>query len=149
MPYVKNYGVFACPSRPKDTCAGYTRPLAYGMNDAAGLEGPISMIRNPAKSILVGERVADNWGPYMDPGFPEEPYYVGRQYHNMMPNWVFCDGHATAMRVRATIKPVFMWFATRNPPCYIYGLGDDLVFVRTVADAQKALTNWLNKLKLY
>jgi len=130
MPYVKNYQIFVCPSRPQEAVGrvGGWGPVtrAKGYAENAHVNGwtygsgqsafALAAITKPASKMLLAEM------PYeiFDAGI----WYIGytwyvMQTHGPQINWTFADGHAKALRASQTIKPEFMWNLTDSYPCLI------------------------------
>ncbi|MCC6729426.1 MAG: prepilin-type N-terminal cleavage/methylation domain-containing protein [Chthonomonadales bacterium] len=120
LPYVKNFQIYACPSRPNEAVGrvgGWgpvTRAKGYALNvymagwtRGSGQDAySIAAITEPAGKILIPEMPLE----IMDAGI----WYIGYQYmvmqvHGSTINWGFADGHSKALRPSQTIKPRLMW----------------------------------------
>lgn len=128
LPYVKNYQIFACPSRPNDGVGfdeGWmgvgTRAIGYAINkliephwtgrDAKNLSG----IVNPSGKLLFLECYRGDW--QVMPNMVLHVAIVGSQVHNEMENFVYFDGHAKSLRARQTVNPHSLWNPTDVYPC--------------------------------
>jgi len=116
MPYIKNYQLFVCPSRPQEG-VGRTwwwgtvkRPIGYGIEwygvngmnyGGSNWQGNIAEVNRPANAIMSGEM---GWG-FMDC----HPFAVSVwpyiKMHGPTMNWGMYDGHAKAMKIMATYAP--------------------------------------------
>ncbi len=120
FPYVKNIGIFKCPSKDKRLSAyGFNTELAGGRerwlshNDASGLApkpAVLSEIVNSSETVFVAETIQRNKGLGDYPPFsyicvhPEAinywvdnyymVYYTPAPSHNDGLNYTMCDGHA-------------------------------------------------------
>ena len=106
QPYVKNTGIFDCPSSLLGTWAftagrmnGQISHCSYGYNCAWMNGTPMAKIIRPASKVLIG----DAWGqdPRLSPtngngGCHNDwaPSYGGNFWHNDGANLAFADGHA-------------------------------------------------------
>jgi prepilin-type processing-associated H-X9-DG protein len=122
QPYVKNFQIFRCPSRPRDYAGvtdvnGSAYQLLYGLpnNGASEIYSPsntvgchISKIKEPARTFLVVETKDANWydgpsgtrgygiyGPYFSSTMtrPEQSSYYDHDRHLDGSNVAFVDGH--------------------------------------------------------
>jgi len=150
-PYVKNAGIYKCPSHfptslstmAQDNIPGTTTqfPKSYVANgcpnnicwwpgtsvmsyDGSGLYE--AEIAQPAETLAIGEGTAD-WAPYFD----QSPDYVAQTkqlwpLHSGVSNYGFCDGHAKAMKPTATNWPSNMWTSHIDGPCDTQNLGPTL-----------------------
>jgi prepilin-type processing-associated H-X9-DG protein len=115
-PYVKNFGIFACPSAPKASSVGYTvkddpSPLSDTnyMGNAVVMERPLAVVPNPAEIAYLHEnnlRWHHAWlcpaltkpktGEYQwwhwDLGIEKKEQFSN--LHSGGGNLVFLDGHA-------------------------------------------------------
>ena len=130
FPYVKAKGVFSCPSNPSGSTNGFDGyPISYGGNynsspyfnqdwgnmypggiNGTGVFGdynapgvPLASITSPAQVIEVLEQTNEG---YADANVLN--HYTGANHdlyagHNTMCNYLFCDGHAKAMKPLATV----------------------------------------------
>ncbi len=126
--YIKNIGVFRCPSNQFYSEPVEAREIAgrsYALNAAAGELGPpAAAIREPAEIIELSE------ARYQFPDvYPSETYWSSFRYssgnlpdpsaalgamqtHNGNCNFVFYDGHAAGVKVLTTLerhRPLTMW----------------------------------------
>jgi prepilin-type processing-associated H-X9-DG protein len=126
-PYIKNTGVWACPSNklPPQTWPGYVKAglgglvRSYAMNGGVStdqLRTPISesSITNPADTIMMLE-TTDTYKGTRGPDHEtyiktrnDVCYHVPFKIHQGGSNYVFCDGHAKWLRVESTWS---MWRA--------------------------------------
>jgi prepilin-type N-terminal cleavage/methylation domain-containing protein/prepilin-type processing-associated H-X9-DG protein len=155
IPYVKNLGVYACPSNPSanrtaiefdSDQAALRFPSSYGANDwGLGMtnfpEGPFAELTGsqttdagitaPAQVIAICEMtypwvnyqiIAPYYHNFSIPG------YSALFGHNLFSNFLFCDGHAKALKPLSTINEanscvatkstqVNMWSNTNQPIC--------------------------------
>jgi prepilin-type N-terminal cleavage/methylation domain-containing protein len=136
IPYIKNIGIFRCPSNPASrlndgdgwqTVPGRQMPRGYGMNatdttwvpndwdDGSGWVNysPLSdaRITRPADYILVGENLSAD----ADVNVEWNWNVCDRSYQHMgnsingpsgISNWIFADGHAKAMKWKQTVLPL-------------------------------------------
>ncbi|MCE5200136.1 MAG: prepilin-type N-terminal cleavage/methylation domain-containing protein [Armatimonadota bacterium] len=124
FPYVKNYGAFACPARPKEPVPVgwsdnggngiFTKPIGYSMNGymqpgatAIGEVRRVSSFKNTSRKIVILEMMY---------GVPDSAFWYLRWYlpvvaqkHGGVSNYIFADGHAKALKPSQTIVPKLMW----------------------------------------
>ncbi len=130
-PYVKSADVYVCPSNP-DTgpvCPNHT-PFApflhesYTMNTRVGEPAgwwsngfqpqPLALagVDEPAQKVMVCESTGNKF-PGPDYMWPEinatDMVNFGFAGHNGTSNYLFCDGHAKAMKPINTATPINMW----------------------------------------
>ncbi len=136
-PFVKSAAMFVCPSNP-DTgpvCPNYT-PFApflhesYAMNTRLGEPGgwwsghgnpappmPLAGVDEPAQKVMVCEYTGNQF-PSPDYMWPEinaqDMASFGFAGHNGTENFLFCDGHAKAMKPVNTATPINMWGSLGN-----------------------------------
>lgn len=135
-PYVKNYQIFACPSRPNERIDFWwmgsnweqgTRPSGYVANVYVmdwNTYPTLAQVTIPAQSIVLDEqRDLMPYGElcwfYMQPWRYENFVQPIRTAQNGMLNYVFVDGHAKSLRPSATINPP-MWFMDDSWPKSIW-----------------------------
>jgi len=126
-PYVKSDKVYICPSNPdtgpvcpnKTTFAPFIHE-SYAMNTRvsqpngwwSSQTGTMATVQEPANKIMICEATAE-FIPSPDFMWPEiSPTDMGTfdfAGHNGIENFVFCDGHAKAMRPVNTATPYNMW----------------------------------------
>ncbi len=126
-PYVKSENVYICPSNPdtgptgpnKATFAPYIHE-SYVMNSRVpqphgwwgGGGSSLASVQEPSQKILVSEITAA-FEPGPDYMWPEISLDLMKTFgfagHNGMENFLFCDGHAKAMRPVSTATPFNMW----------------------------------------
>ena len=122
-PYVKNDGVFKCPSQgtysytvAHPDLGAPVLPTSYGCNHLVmrwnlGVDMP-SMAR-PADCVAVAERrTGSDWPVYASNTVPD-PAYVGdgivSDRHMEGGNYIFCDGHAKWLRHGTDVTPLNLW----------------------------------------
>jgi len=156
LPYVKNYTVFVCPSRPNegvnsDWGTWGVQKLAEGYGQTSHLmpwsyKGRTtnlksSDVKNPATKLIVGEVTAASGAAggvvsiaiwYV--GFNAK--YVGQIHGGWKTNWVFFDGHARLLKPSQTIRPKFMWNPAGTYPFLINPWGGDAGWAISEQDAQ-------------
>ena len=128
-PYVKSVNVYTCPSNP-DTgpvCpnkATFSPQLheSYVMNSRVAQPhgwwnsggSSLASVEEPSQKIMVCESTGNEF-PSPDYMWPEinttDMVQYGFAGHNGMSNYLFCDGHAKAMRPVNTATPFNMWGA--------------------------------------
>jgi prepilin-type N-terminal cleavage/methylation domain-containing protein/prepilin-type processing-associated H-X9-DG protein len=131
-PYVKNAGVYVCPSNGKDHSYGYAYPTMWGPTSAkvgkydVPQGPPLAAFSRPADTVMIMDSGAWAGTPQstaLDPRTPRLPdtgypyvYQPGTNQwsaplplHNDMANITFVDGHCKSMRPQATVSPVNMW----------------------------------------
>jgi prepilin-type N-terminal cleavage/methylation domain-containing protein/prepilin-type processing-associated H-X9-DG protein len=126
QPYVKNYGVFACPSNPSNQLQiatgadGGKVVQSYGINSwIHNGPRPLAAIDAPADRIMLGEHhsnghndFAGNWwaaGTYNGVGYPG---------HSGTMNLLYEDGHVKSKRPTQTVSTKLEWvlnMQTANP----------------------------------
>lgn len=123
-PYVKNYGVFVCPSHSseylgKDLWARPAwpalKPITYAINDLlmgfyyvdGGAAYAMATIALPAESLLITE-VAGTGANSMSHEYIHWLSNV-QHFHGPKVNWAFCDGHVKVLKPSQTISPSFLW----------------------------------------
>ena len=168
LPYVKNYSVFICPSRPKEgvnsdwgtwgkqkLAEGYgltthLSPWSYYSDTTGKPNLKLSDVRNPAAKLIVGEvsggptagvvNIAIWWSGTC-------AQYVGKIHGGYKTNWVFFDGHAKLLKPSETIRPRFMWNPAGKYPFLVNPWGGGGGWAANEQDAQtKCLTSdwpWL------
>jgi len=122
-PYVKSMAAYTCPNHPKDA-------LGYGLNtfltpvsNPSAIPGQgfnykyiatLAQVNEPANRIMIGELAwsdaAGDAGPWYTTIY-QDNYQSVSAAQNGSNNYVFCDGHAKSMKVKATIFPHFLWNA--------------------------------------
>jgi prepilin-type N-terminal cleavage/methylation domain-containing protein/prepilin-type processing-associated H-X9-DG protein len=138
QPYIKNAGVFRCPSNPNNNnnWTGTVPPgetqlkTSYGIN-AWIFNNPISMatLQDPADRIIFAEQTASHndyvgaiWGGTGN-------YSIGFAGHSGSMNLAFADGHVKAMRPTQTVSGKLAWvpnMPNADPsqcPSYSTGVG--------------------------
>ncbi|BDI33749.1 hypothetical protein CCAX7_58000 [Capsulimonas corticalis] len=129
-PYVKSTQVFQCPNHPKDalgyglntfltpvanpsafmTATGWYRDEGFNYKYVA----TIAQINEPSNRIMIGELASGNGagdaGPWYNTLY-QDNFNTLAAGQNGFCNYVFCDGHAKSMKVKATIWPKFLWNA--------------------------------------
>jgi prepilin-type N-terminal cleavage/methylation domain-containing protein/prepilin-type processing-associated H-X9-DG protein len=131
-PYVKNAGVYVCPSNGKEHSYGYAYPTMWGPTSAKVgnydvPQGPsLAAFARPADTVMIIDsgawagtpqstaldprtpRLTDTGYPYVyQPG--TNKWSAPLPLHNEMANITFVDGHCKSMRPQATVSPVNMW----------------------------------------
>jgi len=105
-PYVKNTGVYVCPSDPKKWTGTYTGEMSYGMNTfQKGMA--LATITNPSETMFLAEAGGgDSYVLDGDPGGTNEEM-LGSAAYPMVPRHgdgltsLFCDGHAKWMPAKS------------------------------------------------
>ena len=127
QPYVKNWGVFNCPSQRNlgisvQTQGGPNVRITYGKRGCADnvfpgegsnvlWNGSLAQILEPADTIALGDWGRGN-GHRLCPHWHRGRQYVGYPQavlHNEGTNYVFHDGHAKYMKYTRTFKPKNLW----------------------------------------
>jgi len=119
-PYVKSAGLFRCPNHNTDILGYLQNTYITPPDKATGFRfkynATLSQIQTPAERILIGEwptgSSAGDIGPWYTTGTANGDYDKLSAMHNSQLNWVFCDGHAKSMKLKATFFPKFLWNAT-------------------------------------
>ncbi|BDI29490.1 hypothetical protein CCAX7_15410 [Capsulimonas corticalis] len=126
-PYTKSANLYVCPSNPdtgpvcpnKTTFAPFLHE-SYAMNSRVPQPhgyfsseiGTMASVNEPAQKIIICEVTAEMFPSpdYMWPEIsPSDMSTFGFAAHTGVENYVFCDGHAKAMRPVATATPFNMW----------------------------------------
>jgi len=122
-PYIKNEGVFKCPSMGQYEYAaaqpGLGAPAlagSYGCNNMVlswGTAVDMASMARPADCVAVAERrTGSDWPVYASNTVPD-PAYVGdgivSDRHMEGGNYIFCDGHAKWLRHGTDVTPVNLW----------------------------------------
>lgn len=157
-PFVKSENTYICPSNPDPgpVCPNMTTfaphiHQSYAMNsrvsqphghwENGGHPSPSSLagIQEPSQKIMICELTANFFGgpDYMWPEISvDEMKKFGFAGHNGFENFLFCDGHAKAMRPISTATPFNMWgslgsgalgdpFGGQGTACTTYDLNCD------------------------
>jgi prepilin-type N-terminal cleavage/methylation domain-containing protein/prepilin-type processing-associated H-X9-DG protein len=149
QPYIKSFDLFRCPSNPNggnkmgwgdstdNPFPDRQTPVSYGMNfeigdgdwtkpnpgdpSTAGQGMSLAVIQEPARKILVGERVG---GDRSEPGVMWEDWYGDAWKNNAFAghlgtsNYLFVDGHVRSLRPNATVAGGYsMWGKWRGGTC--------------------------------
>lgn len=135
-PYVKSANVYICPSNPdtgpvcpnKTPFAPYlhesytmntrvSQPNGFWVNGGNPSPSSLASVQEPAQKIMVCESTGNQF-PYPDYMWSEinanDMVNFGYAGHNGMSNYLFCDGHAKAMKPINTATPFNMWGALGN-----------------------------------
>ena len=160
LPYVNSKAVFVCPARPHDGVTGLdpnayngggSLSVGYGINTNFGYSPETngtdnlpasSQVRSPSRKILIGEVtqglcVCGTWYLYCTAEVAAK--------HNRKANYVFCDGHAQALKCVQTVTPSLMWNLTDRYPMRT-GLGS---YDYNAVDEQDAIKHVMQMLKDY
>ncbi|MHB9035538.1 MAG: prepilin-type N-terminal cleavage/methylation domain-containing protein [Armatimonadota bacterium] len=124
FPYVKNYGAFVCPARPKEavpvgwgengSSGIFTKSIGYSMNGymqpgttPAGAVRRVSNFRNISRKIVITEMMY---------GVPDSAFWYLQWYlpylaakHGGWSIYIFADGHAKILKPSQTLIPKLMW----------------------------------------
>jgi prepilin-type N-terminal cleavage/methylation domain-containing protein/prepilin-type processing-associated H-X9-DG protein len=137
QPYIKNWGVFVCPSRPT---GGFTVPnpagganlrINYGKRGCGDdilpgegsnklWSGGLAEIEFPADTIAIGDWGGGNSGNNahrLCPHWHQGRTHVGYVHpvtHNEGTNYAFHDGHTKWVKYQNTIKPRNLWKLTQK-----------------------------------
>jgi prepilin-type N-terminal cleavage/methylation domain-containing protein/prepilin-type processing-associated H-X9-DG protein len=140
QPYVKNWGVFSCPSDPDNkrnldgaapaNCGGYPTALirstfgaayvtqSYAMNswifDANGGGRGMAAIDAPADRIMLAENTGNCHADYAGNWWGAGTYLTGFAGHNGMMNLCYCDGHVKSKKPSATVQSKLEWVLNVN-----------------------------------
>lgn len=147
LPYVKNYQIFVCPSRPDEAVGrtgGWgtvTRAKGYalsayvnGWTYGSGQGGAaMARIQEPASKMLLAEMPFE----IFDAGL----WYIGYTWyplrtHGGTINWTFVDGHSKAMKPSQTVRPRLMWNLTDEYPILV-NPWDSWYMANSEAEAQE------------
>lgn len=160
FPYVKSTKIFACPAKngavtnivnhgwpnnanypidygiPTSICREYRTSPDFFNPPIVVTVMPLGSIPEPSSTILLTESFEGN-------GITA-PGYIGSealrcQTTHVIPNWVFCDGHAKAMRAMQTIYPKQLWVPSNNLPIAI-GVNTPWTVCNTDADVQSTMS---------
>jgi prepilin-type N-terminal cleavage/methylation domain-containing protein/prepilin-type processing-associated H-X9-DG protein len=113
QPYIKNYGLFSCPSNPanKTIATGAGIPgdpgrivCSYGMNSFIhnGVWLSMAQVADPADRIIISESTA-SWNDWAGPWWPATNYDAsGFAGHSGSGNYLFYDGHVKSMKPTMT-----------------------------------------------
>lgn len=125
-PYVKSAAVYECPSNPdkgpvcpnKTTFAPFLHE-SYAMNSRVSQPhgyfsgyGTLAQVDKPSQKVMISEQTGmqipspDYMWPEISPDDMKNFGYAG---HTGLENFIFCDGHAKAMRPVSTATPFNMW----------------------------------------
>jgi prepilin-type N-terminal cleavage/methylation domain-containing protein/prepilin-type processing-associated H-X9-DG protein len=139
QPYIKNFGVFVCPSNPDGrelwtSAQGYGQAdiqkdfgvapnqhvrQSYGMNSwIHNQQRKLSEIDAPADRIMLAEQTANNHTDYAGNWWGPTTYDVGFAAHNGQFNVLYHDGHVKTKKPTATVSQKFEWVLdvnTNNP----------------------------------
>lgn len=131
MPYVKNYQLFVCPSRlitpggcnPGSCWGPCSLPKGYAMVwYFSGVAE--SDIDSPSQKVVIVESPCSAW----DLGLWSVRCNCNPlQYHNGVANFGFADGHAKAMKTRATLTPKMMWLPSDRYPQWGFNTEQDAI----------------------
>ncbi len=126
QPYVKNYGLFSCPSNPNNTqnVSGAGIPgdpnrirRSYGINswmhDGRFGGRALANIDAPADRILLGETLAD-WNDWSGWWWPVSNYTGTGFGHTGQMNLLYHDGHTKSKKPTQTINPKIEWINDKN-----------------------------------
>jgi len=117
-PYVKNQGVWKCPSNPStntsdNAAVGGPYLCHYAINNAAnqfpgGAAGPLlAQIQSPANKILMVELRAQPWNDYASNWWTSygagSAWDYGFAGHSTTWNLLYADGHVKAMKPMNTV----------------------------------------------
>jgi prepilin-type N-terminal cleavage/methylation domain-containing protein/prepilin-type processing-associated H-X9-DG protein len=128
-PYVKNLQIFRCPNHPVDHLGYVQNTFATPISFTESYDGQatdlkytaaLAQINDPSDRILLaewavtaanGRSAAGDLGPWYTDIYQDNFNTLsGQQTGNL--NWTFCDGHAKAMKLKATMCPNFLWNVT-------------------------------------
>ena len=134
QPYIKNYQLYACPSKPlyAHSATYGTMAISYGYNCGFLAGQSMAVIQRPSERIMYG----DGWTPDgngLDPRISPTnggggcngwvpSYNPDNMRHNDGANWAFCDGHVKWMGGIGIWKipspGVVPWFDLGNEAAY-------------------------------
>ena len=145
FPYVRNVGVYSCPSNPYNAVLtdvdNDVFSVSYGANETLLRSGKtattaLAEVQNPAAIFLVGESDGKGYRlknppnpPLLSPGCDgfggcdfqvtgsHTDLFAGHLTHS---NWLFADGHVQSLRPTQTCQQSDMWDLGRNnagQPC--------------------------------
>lgn len=123
-PYIKSYGLFKCPNHPTDllgyaqntflTPVSQTESLVPGQSFGLKYAAALAQINEPANRIMEAEypnnNPAGDIGPWYLDIYAADYQKLSAEQNGQL-NFVFCDGHAKSMKLKATLAPVFLWNA--------------------------------------
>ncbi len=110
-PYVKNSGIFECPSAPARLGCSYAinSALSTGTPLPAYYSGlPLAALSSPSSTFLLVEEGSD--GTNNHPNTTDDAYFnvqmnvLARRHHGA-PNFLYCDGHVKALKLENVYYP--------------------------------------------
>lgn len=128
QPYIKNFGIFTCPSQRNGGLSvqtpggGPNTRVTYGKRGCGDnilpgegssslWSGTLAEIKEPSDTIAVGDWGRGN-GHRLCPHWHRGRTYVGYPQpvlHNEGTNYVFHDGHAKYLKYTQTLRPKNLW----------------------------------------
>lgn len=112
--------ILTCPADNRSPAVGGTHfPRSYSLN--ANLPDRAIAVQQPTATIMLAEWYTGEAGPggasanyQYQPEYSLVEYHMAGlpiQYHKMVSNFVFCDGHAESYDPQATVLPRSFWTA--------------------------------------
>lgn len=114
-PYIRNKGLFKCPSDPGTP--GW-HPSSYAPNGYTVYGADISEVTRPADTIYVAElcqdEVLDDFSPWNGEESMREELAIDR--HSAGANYLFMDGHTKWLHFERTWAPINRWVLAQPLP---------------------------------